>query len=154
MMLEKYDKNVKPEEWVRHVQEIKGMTKSQALAFLRKEVPKESYFQKKVKEALRAAYPDAIVLKVAQGFFSEGGIPDIMFVWRGHYFGFEIKRPVFGTATKNQKLVMKRIEDAGGTAAIVTYPEEAFGVINGYFSSREEALVSRIIEMERESFRG
>ena len=77
-----------------------------------------------------ARYPAAYVVKVSQGMYSEAGIPDILCILDGHYFGFEVKRPVLGKLSKLQEVAMGKIEKAGGTAAVVSWPEEAYRVID------------------------
>ena len=73
-----------------HGQEPSG-TKKEALAILRKEIKKEPYYQDKIKKALKAKYPKAYVVKISQSMYSQAGIPDIMMIYCGHYFGFEVK---------------------------------------------------------------
>lgn len=148
-MLEKYDKDADLAALPGIVQKEKGFqTKAQALAFLQKEVPREAYFQKKIIEAVKARYADALVIKVAQGFFSEPGIPDILCIIDGHYFGIEVKRPLFGKLSSSQEMFAERIKRAGGTAVVACYPEEAIERIEAYFRSnkkrqgREEAYGS------------
>jgi hypothetical protein len=64
-------------------------------------------------------------------------MPDILCIKKGHYFGFEVKRPILGEATELQKRTMAMIQDAGGTAAVVSYPEEANEVIKKFFNTEE-----------------
>ena len=102
-MLEKYEKDFDENEFVRSFMERKQIsTKKQALAELRKLIKKEGYYQTKIKEALKKRYPDAFVAKISQGAYSQAGIPDVMFIKDGHYFGFEVKRPVVGIRSKLQ----------------------------------------------------
>ena len=102
-MLEKYEKNFDENEFVRSFMEKKQIsTKKQALAELRKLIKKEGYYQTKIKEALKKRYSDAFVAKISQGAYSQAGIPDVMFIKDGHYFGFEVKRPVVGIRSKLQ----------------------------------------------------
>lgn len=92
-MLEKYEKDFDENEFMRSFMERKQIsTKKQALAELRKLIKKEGYYQTKIKEALKKRYPDAFVAKISQGAYSQAGIPDVMFIKDGHYFGFEVKR--------------------------------------------------------------
>ena len=88
-------------------------------------IKKEGYYQTKIKEALKKRYPDAFVAKISQGAYSQAGIPDVMFIKDGHYFGFEVKRPVVGIRSKLQEQTARMIQAAGGTAAFVCWPEEA-----------------------------
>lgn len=137
-MLRDYDKDIKPEEWVGIVCRAKGMSRTEARRFLQRGTPEEGYFQKKIMEALKKAYPDALVLKVAQGFFSEKGVPDIMCVIEGHYFGIEVKRPLFGDRELkgNQKAFAERVRKAGGTAIMASYPEEVLREIGAFLGGR------------------
>ena len=116
-MLEKYEKNFDENEFMRSFMERKQIsTKKQALAELRKLIKKEGYYQTKIKEALKKRYPDAFVAKISQGAYSQAGIPDVMFIKDGHYFGFEVKRPVVGIRSKLQEQTARMIQAAGGTA--------------------------------------
>lgn len=83
---------------------------------------------------VRDRFPDAYIAKIAQGMYSQGGIPDVMCIMDGHYFGFEIKRPIFCEMSKLQEvaMAMARIRRSGGTAAVVSWPEEAAGIIESW----------------------
>ena len=136
-MLEKYEKNFDENEFMRSFMERKQIsTKKQALAELRKLIKKEGYYQTKIKEALKKRYPDAFVAKISQGAYSQAGIPDVMFIKDGHYFGFEGKRPVVGIRSKLQEQTARMIQAAGGTAAFVCWPEEAIREVEEYEKSQ------------------
>ena len=136
-MLEKYEKNFDENEFVRSFMERKQIsTKKQALAELRKLIKKEGYYQTKIKEALKKRYPEAFVVKISQGAYSQAGIPDIMLIKDGHYFGFEVKRPVVGIRSKLQIETVKMIQSAEGTAAFVCWPEEAIMEVEEYEKSQ------------------
>ena len=133
-MLEKYEKDFDENEFVRSFMERKQIsTKKQALAELRKLIKKEGYYQTKIKEALKKRYPDAFVAKISQGAYSQAGIPDVMFIKDGHYFGFEVKRPVVGIRSKLQEQTVRMIQAAGGTAVFVCWPEEAIAEVQRIF---------------------
>lgn len=104
-------------------------TKKEALAALRKEIKKESYYQDKIKKALKAKYPKAFIKKISQGLYSEAGIPDILMIYEGHYYGFEVKRPVVGVPSKLQEETIRKITAAGGTALFVRWPDEAIQAV-------------------------
>lgn len=104
-------------------------TKKDTEAWLRSNMPKESYFQKAIIEAIKKQYPESFVRKISLGAYSEGGLPDIMAIVGGHYFGFEVKRPIIGKPSKLQEATIKAIQHAGGTAAVVCWPEEALKII-------------------------
>lgn len=55
-----------------------------------------------------------------------------MMIKEGHYFGFEVKRPVVGVRSKLQEKTIEEIEAAGGTAAFVTWPEQAIEEVERY----------------------
>ncbi len=128
-MLENYIKDFNPAKFIRDFQISQKTTRTEAMKILRKRIKSESYYQSKIKDALSKRYPDAYIVKVAQGAYSTGGIPDLMMVYEGHYFGFEVKRPIFGEEGKLQKRTIRKIIAAGGTAAFVRWPEEAIEII-------------------------
>lgn len=52
------------------------------------------------------------------GMYGTAGIPDIICCYRGRFYGFEIKTAT-GRPTELQKATIRKINRAGGTAAIV-----------------------------------
>lgn len=135
-MLEKYVKDFDRDSWLFEVAKKRHVSRSAALEICRDLIPKESYFQKKILTELKKRYPKAFIKKISQGAYSEGGIPDVMCIVEGHYFGFEVKRPLLGQASKLQEISIRRIEQAGGTAALVSWPEECFQHIDGWMQKR------------------
>lgn len=136
-MLEKYEKDFDENAFVKSFMERKQITtKRKALSELRKLIKKEGYYQSEVKETLKKKYPDAFVVKISQGAYSEGGIPDVLMIKDGHYFGFEVKRPVVGIRSKLQEETVRKIQAAGGTAAFVCWPEEAIREVEEYEKSQ------------------
>ena len=133
-MLENYNKHMKPNEVIEAVERKHGCCKKEALSILRKEIPKEKYFQEKILKAIKRAYPEAYVQKITLGYYSQRGLPDILAIIDGHYFGFEVKRPIVGNLTAIQGKTRDAIRKAGGTAEVVSYPEEALAAIKDYFS--------------------
>lgn len=132
-MLERYEPNFDESSFIKSFMEARGLrTKKEALAILRKEIKKEPYYQDKIKKALKAKYPKAYVVKISQSMYSQAGIPDIMMIYCGHYFGFEVKRPVVGVPSKLQEETIRKITAAGGTALFVLWPEEAIQAVEGY----------------------
>lgn len=97
--------------------------------YLREKLPKESYYQKKIMDFLKAKYPDGVCWKEAAGAYSQQGIPDITFIRNGRYFGFEVKRPYVGVLSKIQEQRIKQIRAAGGVAEVVCFPEEVQEII-------------------------
>ena len=113
-MLEHYEAGWKDRDYIAEVQKERGITKAQAVKWLRERIPPERYFQKKIMDALHEEYPDAYIVKVSQGAYSIGGIPDIMCVVQGRYFGFEVKRPVFGEVSSLRNSHAGRLMLPGG----------------------------------------
>lgn len=132
-MLERYDKKMEPDEVIGAVQRKNGCTRKEAMTILYKEIPKEKYFQDKVKKGLKESYPMAFVRKISLGPYSQGGFPDILCILDGHYFGFEVKRPVVGELSALQRRVIEEIRESGGTVAVVSYPEEAIETVKEFF---------------------
>ncbi len=131
-MLEKYQENFDAKEFIKSYAAQKKTTQEEALKICRNQIPQESYFQTKIKNRLKKQYPDAFVRKISQGNYSEAGMPDICCIVQGHYFGFEVKRPLLGRASEIQKATIQQIRKAGGTAEIVCWPEEAIQFVDEY----------------------
>jgi len=132
-MLENYIENFSAENVIEAIQaQTKSRTKEQALAIARKKIPKEPYFQDKIRKRLKQKYPDGFCRKISQGVYAEAGIPDLLFIYEGHYFGFEVKRPLVGRLSDIQRRTIHLIEKAGGTAAVVCWPEEAIKTVEDW----------------------
>lgn len=90
----------------------------------------ETRRQQRIQKALKAKYrPHIWLFKVHGGPFQADGIPDIVGVVHGLFFGFEVKEPN-GTATALQLETIKDIRAAGGIAAVIIEPEEAIAKID------------------------
>lgn len=107
----------------------KDYDRKEATEWCKRNVPKESYFQKKIIDHLKEKYPDSFTKKYSAGAYSSGGVPDILFVYKGRYIGFEVKRPYFGVVSELQKQTIKEIRKAGGVAEVVTYVSEVEKII-------------------------
>ena len=92
-------------------------------------LPLEQAYQTEVIEYIKTI-PGAFVWKATAGPYSRQGIPDICAVIDGHFFGFEIKRPYIGIATRIQQQTLQEIRKAGGTAAVISFREQAKEVID------------------------
>ena len=137
-MLENYVEGFDEKAFVREYMESEEITFSEAMSRLRKKIKLESYYQTKIMKALRKRYTAAFVRKISQGRFSEGGMPDICCIYQGHYFGFEVKRPVVGVPSKLQEKTIRQIREAGGTASFVRWPEEAMQIIDSWEASQRK----------------
>jgi Holliday junction resolvase len=92
-------------------------------------LPLEQVYQTEVIEYIKTV-PGAFVWKATAGPYSRQGIPDVCAVIDGHFFGFEIKRPYIGIATRIQQQTLQEIRKAGGTAAVISFREQAKEVID------------------------
>lgn len=128
-MLENYEDGFEKDAFLQKVMKDGQLTKSKAVEACRKAIPKEAYYQRKLLKGLKEKYPEAFIVKIAQGAYSQGGLPDILVILDGHYFGFEVKRPLIGKVSKLQEVVIAQIRTAGGTAEVVSWTEEAIQVI-------------------------
>ena len=121
----KFDSFRSKPDLIKHIRETtQYKTAAQAEKFLREYLPKESYFQKKCMDAIRAAAPSAFIWKAAAGPYGRAGIPDICAVIGGRFYGFEVKRPFIGQLTAIQEQTIARIRAAGGIVHVVSWPED------------------------------
>lgn len=115
----------------------KNCNRTAATKWCEANVPLESYFQRKIIEYLKWRYPDSFVRKISAGAYTQGGTPDILFVYKGRYIGFEVKRPYFGIVSKLQEQTIEEIRRAGGVAEVVTYVSEVKEIMSrveeGYY---------------------
>lgn len=137
-MLEKYVDNFDPDAVIRAVCEENGCTKKQAIRILERRIKNEPYYQKKIREAVKARYPEAYVRKIAQGGYSEGGIADLMVVIRGMYIALEVKRPILGKPSDLQRENQRDVRAAGGVYEFVVWPEEAIAVIEAALKNKQK----------------
>ena len=129
-MFENYEKDFSTVSAIERIKEQRGVeTIRDAIRIARKEIPKEPYYQNKIRKMLQQNYPDGFCRKVSQGFYAEAGMPDLLFVYKGHYFGFEVKRPLVGVLSEIQRRTISLIRQAGGTAEVVSWPEEVIEAI-------------------------
>ena len=120
------------ENMTKWLQEATGKAKITAAEFneiMRQHLPKESQYQAEVMRFIATNYPDGFVWKVAAGPYCRQGIPDVCAIIDGHFFAFEIKRPFIGKLSKLQELTIANINNAGGTAAVISFDYQAKAVI-------------------------
>lgn len=116
-------------DYLKTAKDITCRTTAQAREYIRKNLPKESYYQDKIIKHIRELIPSAFVWKAAAGAYSRQGIPDVCAVINGRYYGFEVKRPLIGVLSKIQEQTIKQIKQAGGRAYVVTYPDEVTRIL-------------------------
>lgn len=79
---------------------------------------KESDLVKRVIKALRGR--GGFWFKLHGGAFQMAGLPDIVGCYRGRFVAFEVKLPSKrNNVSKRQRLILRRIRHAKGTAAVV-----------------------------------
>lgn len=98
----------------------------------RRSLPKESYYQRLIMDSVGAHYRGhrLFMYKAAAGPYSRQGIPDIWGIIDGRVFALEVKRPFIGEPTGIQMETISEINRAGGYAAVVHNPNEAYAVID------------------------
>lgn len=106
-----------------------------ASQFIKDHLPKEAAFQAKVIKALQTWRDSGLIdkrtiyWKQTAGVYNRNGMPDVMALIEGTLFGFEIKRPIIGSATALQRKTIQALNAAGGYAAIISFPAEARHII-------------------------
>lgn len=112
-------------EAIEYLRNEKGIESYEAAEkYLYAHLPKEKEYQKKIIEYLKRKYPKAFIWKAAAGPYVRRGIPDVCMILDGRFYGFEVKRPYIGKATKIQTETIKQINEAGGVAGVVTFPTD------------------------------
>ena len=111
------------------IKEGKAKNLTEADKYIKRTMPKENYFQNKIIRFLKDSYPDSVTKKYAVGAYSQGGMPDIFFIHKGRYIGFEVKRPFIGVVSALQKQAIEEIRRAGGVAEVISFPAQAAEII-------------------------
>lgn len=95
----------------------------------------ESKLSRKIMEQLRLQ--GWFCFKVHGSEHMMAGLPDIMVCAEGQFIGLETKMPQSrDNVSPVQRLVHSKINNAGGTAAVVCSPQEAIDVVNGVLAAR------------------
>lgn len=130
MRIEDFEKFRTLKDLTDYIMESKKCDRKKATAWCKNNVPLETKFQEKILDYLKERYPESFARKITQGAYSHGGTPDILFVYKGRYIGFEVKRPYFGITSKLQEETIKKIRRAGGVAEVVIYVSEVKAVMD------------------------
>lgn len=96
---------------------------------LAKIVPKEPKYQAAILKWMRANLPGAFIWKDQAGQYQMGGIPDILAIINGQFYGFEVKRPYFGRVSPLQAQTHMAMRKAGGRVHIVSYASEVEAIL-------------------------
>lgn len=92
----------------------------------------ENKLQGKIKSRLENQFLGSFWIKIHGGPYQQAGIPDLIGCVQGRFFALEVKLPgKEHTTTKLQKLTIEKILQAGGSAAVVSDPEDAAMFVEG-----------------------
>lgn len=96
---------------------------TEAQRWIREHLPPEAHYQKKALAYLRSL-SGVYAWKLQGGPYMQGGLPDIIAVVKGRFYGFEIKRPYFGRLSALQERTHEALRAAGAIVAVVSYVSE------------------------------
>lgn len=91
----------------------------------------------RIKKAVLARFPDAMVVKIHGGAYQTAGLPDLVVVVDGRIYGFEVKKQrlgesaehAYGRATILQKARLADLRRAGGIGAVVLSVDEVLALL-------------------------
>lgn len=90
-------------------------------------IQKESTIVRRIMTWLKSQ-PDCFCWKEHGGMYGTAGIPDIICCINGRFVALEVKNEK-GRTTKLQDVTIKRIQDAGGYAAVVRSLDEVKTIV-------------------------
>lgn len=98
---------------------------------------RETPIEKAIRKAIKQKWPNAWILKVVGHPFQKSGVPDLIGVVEGEFFGWEVKdqKPgeskehAYARTSPQQRLMKKEINRAGATAVTVLSADEAVAVV-------------------------
>ena len=101
-----------------------------AESYLKLNIPTEPHSQNDIIKHLKRMYKSkCFVWKAAAGPYSVGGIPDVLMIMDGKFYGFEVKRPYFGVVSPLQEQTIKKFKAMGAYAGVVVFPEDVDRII-------------------------
>lgn len=91
----------------------------------------------KIRKAVKARFPDAMIQKLHGGAYQTAGLPDLIVVIDGRIYGFEVKKQrlgesaehAYGRATVLQQARLADLRRAGGVGAVVLSVDEVLGYL-------------------------
>lgn len=120
-------------DWLIETKRIKKRT--EALKWMRKNVPLESKFQSDILDYLNKQ-PGFFAFKLHEGPYMKSGIPDVLAVKDGRLYAFEVKRPFnMGKPSELQLEQIEKLRAAGAVAEVVTYVAEVAQLIGGSYGN-------------------
>ena len=105
----------------------KNRTEAKAQAL--KLMPKEAKFQAKIMEYLNSR-SDVLAWKDQAGLYQSKGVPDIIAIKDGLFYGFVVKRPFFGKLSSIQSSFHDKIRSAGGRVYVVSLVSEVRNILD------------------------
>lgn len=104
----------------------------------------ESRLVTRILKRLRKDFRPSFWFKHHGGIFSAVGIPDIIGVFNGRFFAFEVKLPgKLKTLSAVQKAVINQLQRAGAIAAAITSVEEAVALVEAFAPSPKDGRAIR-----------
>ncbi len=104
----------------------KVKTKAEFDFWLRRNVPKESYYQTAILRYLKSK--GFFAWKATAGIYARGGIPDIIAVKDGQFYAFEVKRPLVNgdnpEAEELQKSTIRKLKAHGAVCGVVVFVKD------------------------------
>ncbi len=88
----------------------------------------ESRLRRRHRDAIRAAYPHALVVSQPASAFTGAGRTDFYVIVEGKYVGLELKTST-GRATDAQNIHLALVRTAGGYADVVRHPDQSLALI-------------------------
>lgn len=123
-----------------YLKETEGLkTVKECEKYLRQHLPLEKHYQGRIIKAIEKNFPNAFVYKSAAGPYMRAGIPDVIAIIGGRFYGFEVKRPFIGKLSAIQLATIKAIRNAGGVAEVVSFPAEVEAIIIRNMNEEEMA---------------
>ena len=120
-------------DWLIETKRIKKRT--EALKWMRKNVPLESKFQSDILDYLNKQ-PGFFAFQLHEGPYMKSGIPDVLAVKDGRLYAFEVKRPFnMGKPSELQLEQIEKLRAAGAVAEVVTYVAEVAQLIGGSYGN-------------------
>ena len=84
------------------------------------------------------------IIKTHGSLFQAAGLPDLILIAPrfGRFVGLEVKRPVLGVVSELQKLILRKINRAGGYACVVYSPDDAVEALRKADAGEQGPLIA------------
>lgn len=129
MFLNDYEKFKTLDELVQVYQTKNNVTKTDAKKAVLSAMPKESRFQAKIMEYLNSR-KDCIAWKDQASMYQSKGVPDIICIKDGIFYGFEVKRPFIGKLSDIQAEFHNKLKSVGARVYVVSFVSEVQRILD------------------------